>query len=120
MQHVNKNSHPSRSAARPSGCEMREPYAVKVARTVPGRGEGGNTFSLFDCQDEDFYSKCKNRSQCERKHKHIKDTVKFDIRGLLHTSKEMYTYASFVSYQILILAHAQLKIENVNVFCDYI
>lgn len=27
---------------------MREPYAVKIASTVPGRGEGGNTFSLFD------------------------------------------------------------------------
>ena len=27
---------------------MREPYAVKIARTVPGRGEGGNTLSLFD------------------------------------------------------------------------
>ena len=27
---------------------MREPYAVKVARTVPGRGEGGNALSLFD------------------------------------------------------------------------
>jgi len=26
---------------------MREPYAVKIARTVPGRGEGGNTLSLF-------------------------------------------------------------------------
>ncbi len=27
---------------------MREPYALKGARTVPGRGEGGNTLSLFD------------------------------------------------------------------------
>ncbi len=80
----------------------------------------GKYLRNINCQDEDFYSKCKNRSDCERKHKHIKDTVKFDIRGLLHTSKEMYTYASFVSYQILILAHAQLKIENVNVFCEYI
>ena len=30
------------------GSEMRELYAVKVARTVPGRGEGGNALSLFD------------------------------------------------------------------------
>jgi len=27
---------------------MREPYALKGARTVPRRGEGGNTLSLFD------------------------------------------------------------------------
>ena len=27
---------------------MREPYAVKVARTVPGREEDDNIFSLFD------------------------------------------------------------------------
>jgi len=27
---------------------MHEPYALKGARTVPGRGEGGNTLSLFD------------------------------------------------------------------------
>ncbi|MCK4269249.1 MAG: transposase [Methanogenium sp.] len=80
----------------------------------------GKYLRNINCLDEDFYSKCKNRSQCERKHKHIKDTVKFDIRSLLHTSKKMYTYASFISYQILILAHAQLKIENVNVFCNYI
>jgi len=30
---------------------MREPYALKGARTVPGRGEGGNTLSLFDGGD---------------------------------------------------------------------
>ena len=30
------------------GSGMREPYALKGARTVPGRGEGGNTLSLFD------------------------------------------------------------------------
>jgi hypothetical protein len=27
---------------------MREPYAVKAARTVPGRGEDDNIFSLLD------------------------------------------------------------------------
>ncbi|MEA2034918.1 MAG: hypothetical protein U9N40_05455 [Euryarchaeota archaeon] len=80
----------------------------------------GKYLRNINCLDEDFQSKYKNRSQCERKHKHIRNTVKFDICGLLHTSKEMYTYASFISYQILILTHAQLKIENVDVFCDYI
>jgi len=58
----------------------------------------GRYLRNINCLDEDFYSKCKNRSQCERKHKHIKDTVKFDIRGLLHTSKKMYIHASFISY----------------------
>ncbi len=28
---------------------MREPYALKGARTVPGKGEDGDIFSLFDC-----------------------------------------------------------------------
>ena len=27
---------------------MREPYALKGARTVPGRGEDGDILSLFD------------------------------------------------------------------------
>jgi hypothetical protein len=27
---------------------MREPYAVKAARRVPGMGKGGNTLFLFD------------------------------------------------------------------------
>jgi len=30
------------------GNELHERTAVKVARCVLGRGEGGNTFSLFD------------------------------------------------------------------------
>ena len=30
------------------GNELHEPYAVKAARPVLGRGRGGNTFSLFD------------------------------------------------------------------------
>jgi len=30
------------------GNELHEPYAVKAARTVLGRGRGGNTSSLFD------------------------------------------------------------------------
>lgn len=34
---------------------MREPYALKGARTVPGRGEGGNTLSLFDRCGEDSH-----------------------------------------------------------------
>ena len=80
----------------------------------------GKYLRNINCQDEDFHKKCKHRSDCERKHKHIKDTVKFDIRGLLHTSKKMYTFANFISYQILILGHAQLKFMKVNEFSKYI
>ena len=80
----------------------------------------GKYLRNLNIQDKDFNSKCRKRSDCERKHKHIKDTVKFDIRGLLHTSKEMYTYAHFISYQILVLAHAQLKFRKVNEFRKYI
>ena len=80
----------------------------------------GKYLRNINCLDLDFHDKCKNRSDCERKHKHIKDTVKFDIRGLLHTSKKMYTFANFISYQIRILAHAQLKFKKVNEFSKYI
>ncbi|MGI6078660.1 MAG: hypothetical protein ACOYCB_10995 [Fastidiosipilaceae bacterium] len=37
-----------RVAARESGSGMREPYAVKVVRTVLERGEDDNIFSQFD------------------------------------------------------------------------
>jgi len=80
----------------------------------------GKYLRNINCLDKDFGTKCKNRNDCERKHKHIKDTVKFDIRGLLHTTKEMYTYVNFVSYQILMLAHSQLKFTKENEFCKYI
>ena len=80
----------------------------------------GKYLRNINCQDKDFDTKCKNRSGCERKHKHIKDTVKFDIRGFLHTSKEIYIYANFVSYQILMLAHSQLRFRNENEFSKYI
>lgn len=80
----------------------------------------GKYLRNINCLDEDFGSKCKKRSDCERKHKHIKDTVKFNIRDLLHKSKEMYIYAGFVSYQILMLAHSQLRFLNENEFSKYI
>jgi hypothetical protein len=37
-----------RIAAKETGRGTREPHAVKAARAVPGRGEGGNTLLLFD------------------------------------------------------------------------
>ncbi len=35
-------------SARETGSGMREPYALKGACTVPGRGEDGDILSLFD------------------------------------------------------------------------
>ncbi|MBN1431545.1 MAG: transposase [Methanomicrobiaceae archaeon] len=46
-----------------------------------GKKQVGKYLRNINCLDEDFSSKYKNRSGCERKHKHIKDTVNFDVRG---------------------------------------
>ena len=43
----------------------------------------------------------------ERIHSHIKQTVKFDIRYLHNSNKSLHIIASFVSYQLLVLAASQ-------------
>ncbi len=43
----------------------------------------------------------------ERIHSHMKQTVKFDIRYLHNSNKSLHITASFVSYQLLVLAASQ-------------
>lgn len=47
------------------------------------------------------------RSRQERIHAHIKETVKFDVRGRNNTKKELHIKAAFVAYQMLSLCALQ-------------
>ena len=51
------------------------------------------------------------RSRQERIHAHIKNTVKFDVRGRNNSKKELHITTAFVSYQILCLCSLQ---NNIN------
>ena len=76
--------------------------------------------------DKNFSSKCKNRSQCERKHKHIKDTVKSGwIRSVsagalcydysLRSNGKVFTSKYWGSSNILSLTGHSLRASRVNV-----
>lgn len=80
----------------------------------------GMYFRNQNILDPDFDLKCSSRSNCERKHSHIKNIVDFDIRGIPNQSKNLYTLMKFVAYQILMLVHTQLKFEDLNCFRKYI
>jgi hypothetical protein len=80
----------------------------------------GMYFRNQNILDPDFDLKCSSRSNCERKHSHIKNIVDFDIRGIPNQSKNLYTLMKFVAYQILMLAHTQLKFEDLNCFRKYV
>lgn len=60
-----------------------------------------------------FYKK---RGECEPKHRHIKDTVKFDIRKVRVESRELYSLLSFVAYQFLIFTELQNYLQRKNSF----
>ncbi len=61
----------------------------------------------------------KKRSQCERCHSHMKSIVNLTVRGIRSKSKEFYVTLNFAVFQILILAHFKLGIQNNN-FGNYI
>jgi hypothetical protein len=60
-----------------------------------------------------FYKK---RGECEPKHRHIKDTVKFDIRKVRVECREIYSLLSFLAYQFLILIGLQNCFQEINSF----
>ncbi|MBN2488660.1 MAG: ISNCY family transposase, partial [Methanosarcinaceae archaeon] len=60
-----------------------------------------------------FYKK---RGECEPKHGHMKDTVKFDIRRIRVESRKLYSLLSFVAYQLLVLTELQNGFKNRNSF----
>lgn len=71
-------------------------------------------------RDESFPDSCKLRSECERIHCHIKNTVKFDVRHIMEKNRELYTKFSFVTYQLLVLTNLQNNIQPANAFESYV
>ncbi|AKB36412.1 hypothetical protein MSSAC_1822 [Methanosarcina siciliae C2J] len=69
--------------------------------------------------DEGFDEQYKKRSECEKVHGHIKDTVKFDIRRERNKSRKLYSLLSFIAYQLLVLTEIQNKTGNKNSFERY-
>ena len=80
----------------------------------------GMYFRNINILDSDFNLKCRTRSNCERKHSHIKNILNFDVRGTPNQSKNLYTLMKFVAYQILMLGHTQLRFEDLNSFRKYV
>lgn len=60
------------------------------------------------------------RSECERIHGHIKNTVKFNVRRVMEESKELYAKFNFVAYQLLLLTNLQNKVKSTHRFEIYI
>jgi len=67
----------------------------------------------------DFHSYYSKRNACERIHDHIKDTVKFDVRGIRNLSKPLYAFVNFVVYQCLILTNLHRGAMPMNSFAKY-
>jgi len=66
--------------------------------------------------DRLFNSLYKKRGECEPKHGHIKDVVKFDVRRVRVMSRKLYSLMSFVSYQLLVLTELQNEFTKRNSF----
>ncbi len=71
-------------------------------------------------KDKAFPDSCKLRQECERIHGHIKNTVKFDVRRVREESRELYSKANFVAYQLMLLTNLQNGIRPANAFEIYI
>ena len=69
--------------------------------------------------DASFKELYKKRSECEKIHGHIKDTVKFDVRRVRNKSRKIYSLLNFVAYQLLVLTELQNKVQNRNSFGGY-
>jgi hypothetical protein len=59
------------------------------------------------------------REACERKHAHLKNTVKFDVRGYRKDSRALYTMMNFLAFQLMTLAHFQNNFPNTTAFAGY-
>nr|WP_321497218.1 transposase [uncultured Methanolobus sp.] len=73
----------------------------------------------LNMRDEAFRNLYKKRGECEPKHGHIKEVVKFDIRRVRVESRRLYSLLSFVSYQLLVLTELQNMITKRNSFGKY-
>ena len=67
-------------------------------------------------RDNSFLNLYKKRGECEPKHGHIKDVVRFDIRRVRVESRKLYSLLSFVSYQLLVLTEVQNGFVKRNSF----
>jgi hypothetical protein len=76
----------------------------------------GAYFRNQNLEDVTFDVSYQNRKECERINGHIKETVKFDVRGVPNPSKELYTKLSFVAYQMLLLTNIQNDVTPENSF----
>ncbi|MFP4655828.1 MAG: ISNCY family transposase, partial [Methanohalobium sp.] len=74
----------------------------------------------INIEDEGFNDDYSYRKECERIHKNIKWTVKFDIRGLNNSSKKLYSIMNFVAYQLLVMTNLQNGIKETNSFANYV
>ena len=70
----------------------------------------------INMRDELFQNLYKKRGECEPKHGHIKDVVKFDIRRVRVESRKLYSLLSFVSYQLLVLTELKNEVTKRNSF----
>jgi hypothetical protein len=71
-------------------------------------------------KDKSFPDSYKLRSECERIHGHIKNTVKFNVRRIMEESKELYSKFNFVAYQLLLLTNLQNSVKDTHTFGKYI
>ena len=93
---------------------------LKFLYKMGGQEQVGTYFRNRNLANELFPDSCKFRSECERIHRHIKGTVKLDVRNVRDGSRELYTKFSFVTYQLLALASLKNRIKPVNSFENYI
>ena len=55
---------------------------------------------------------------CERKHAHLKKTVKFDVVHCKKNNRALSAIMNFITFQLLMLAHLQNRFQNMN-FANY-
>ena len=60
----------------------------------------------------------KRRGTCERKHAHLKKTVKFDVVHCKKNNRALSAIMNFITFQLLMLAHLQNRFQNMN-FANY-
>ncbi len=85
-----------------------------------GRKKVGMHLRNENIEDEGFEEEYSKRAECERTHKNIKWTVKFDVRGMKNVIKEMYSIMKFVVYQLLLTANFQNGLKETNSFANYV
>jgi hypothetical protein len=67
-------------------------------------------------RDPKFDEIHRKRSDCERTHGYLKALFKFDVRHVRNTSKRLYVFLNFVTYQIILLGSLQNNVRRVKQF----